>query len=359
MVVHCDCGELVTVRTVRKAGPNLGKEFLSCPKQRCRFFSWNTDLISVGSRAALGPPAGHFELCAVPFQRFYFYVRDLPVEDQPEAVRLGGHKQGGPKNRFMFRMDQYDNVRRALYRAEALPVWLLRAIITINGDPHVTSKSPHTGTGTMPMDIMDSSTLDIDPSFNTSKTGSTSKPRSASSVASTSSDSNGSLSDVQIKTLQEALPPAVLEYQKEGFAFALRRHGRVLFGDEMGLGKSLQALLTINHYRAEWPALIVCPSSLRFGWRDQALLWLNQLKSSSGLGSTSTSTCEHDTEERIGEKDVQVLVKGSENVSADARLVIVSYDLLRTQAKFRKTNLGRSYQVQFVEHSIRWSPATL
>ncbi|CAD7923697.1 unnamed protein product, partial [Amoebophrya sp. A120] len=74
--------------------------------------------------------------------------------------------------------------------------------------------------------------------------------------------------------LAEKLPPAVLPYQREGFAIALQRGGRVLFGDEMGLGKSLQALMTIDYYAEDLPCLIVCPSSLRFGWRDQVQKWL-------------------------------------------------------------------------------------
>lgn len=73
----------------------------------------------------------------------------------------------------------------------------------------------------------------------------------------------------EAEKMAQSLPKAVMPYQREGVQFALEKGGRVLFGDEMGLGKSLQALMTIRCYSAELPALIVCPSSLRFGWRDQ------------------------------------------------------------------------------------------
>jgi len=51
-------------------------------------------------------------------------------------------------------------------------------------------------------------------------------------------------------------------------SFALRQKGRVLIADEMGLGKTLQALCIASCYRAQWPLLIVAPSSVRFAWRE-------------------------------------------------------------------------------------------
>ncbi|PHJ20662.1 hypothetical protein CSUI_005495 [Cystoisospora suis] len=68
-------------------------------------------------------------------------------------------------------------------------------------------------------------------------------------------------------------------FQVEGYLFGLKREGRLLIGDEMGLGKTLQALAIAAFYNREWPLLIVCPSSIRFQWRDQALRWLPRLLS--------------------------------------------------------------------------------
>ena len=39
--------------------------------------------------------------------------------------------------------------------------------------------------------------------------------------------------------------------------------GRLLLADDMGLGKSIQALGIAHYYRDEWPLLIVAPSSVR------------------------------------------------------------------------------------------------
>lgn len=42
----------------------------------------------------------------------------------------------------------------------------------------------------------------------------------------------------------------------------------------MGLGKTVQALGVASAYRSEWPLLIVCPSSVRFAWRDALVRWI-------------------------------------------------------------------------------------
>ena len=54
--------------------------------------------------------------------------------------------------------------------------------------------------------------------------------------------------------------------------YGLARAGRVLIGDQMGLGKTLQALALIACYEEDWPCLILvgpgricffcCPNSL-------------------------------------------------------------------------------------------------
>ena len=100
----------------------------------------------------------------------------------------------------------------------------------------------------------------------------------------------------------------VLPYQIEGANFGLKRGGRCLIADEMGLGKTLQALIVAYQYKAEWPLLIVCPSSIRFVWRDQISRWLGGLIDP--------------------RKDVQVITKGKDAVRGDAKIVIAPYVLL-------------------------------
>lgn len=68
------------------------------------------------------------------------------------------------------------------------------------------------------------------------------------------------LSDKVDSTLVTALMP----FQTEGVCFGISRDGRCLIGDDMGLGKSIQALGIAHYYYREWPLLIVCPSSMRY-----------------------------------------------------------------------------------------------
>jgi SNF2 family DNA or RNA helicase len=56
-------------------------------------------------------------------------------------------------------------------------------------------------------------------------------------------------------------------YQKAGVAYAADKQ-RTFIADEMGLGKSLQSLAVTEHTN-QYPALIVCPSSLQHDWENK------------------------------------------------------------------------------------------
>ena len=68
--------------------------------------------------------------------------------------------------------------------------------------------------------------------------------------------------DVPHGMLMEPYP-----YQREGIAYALQSK-RCIFGDEPGLGKTMQAIGTVFIAKA-WPALVICPSSLKENWRRE------------------------------------------------------------------------------------------
>ena len=56
---------------------------------------------------------------------------------------------------------------------------------------------------------------------------------------------------------------------------AIWNFGRLLIGDEMGIGKSIQGLACALVYESEWPLLIICPSALKSVWRDEIKKWLH------------------------------------------------------------------------------------
>lgn len=56
-------------------------------------------------------------------------------------------------------------------------------------------------------------------------------------------------------------------YQKQGIAYALQKK-RCFFGDQPGLGKTLQAI-GAAFIAKTWPALVICPASLKINWQRE------------------------------------------------------------------------------------------
>lgn len=70
----------------------------------------------------------------------------------------------------------------------------------------------------------------------------------------------------------------LMPYQRVGVLYALKKQ-RCFIADAPGLGKTLQALTTLNASRA-FPALIICPASLKYNWRNEVRKWLPHLTTS-------------------------------------------------------------------------------
>jgi SNF2 family DNA or RNA helicase len=73
---------------------------------------------------------------------------------------------------------------------------------------------------------------------------------------------------VEVPELHGELMP----FQAAGVQYALRRR-RAFIADEQGLGKTVQALATVELDDA-FPAVIACPASLKLNWQREALRWL-------------------------------------------------------------------------------------
>lgn len=131
---------------------------------------------------------------------------------------------------------------------------------------------------------------------------------------------------VNLSTVDARLVQALLPFQREGVEFAIRRGGRVLLADDMGLGKSVQALCIAAYYRIEWPLLIVCPSSMRFTWAQQVVHWLPSLDA---------------------ERDITVVVTGTESIT-HRLITIISYELA---TKLATSLRNRHFQMVIVDES--------
>ena len=79
----------------------------------------------------------------------------------------------------------------------------------------------------------------------------------------------------------------------------------MLLGDEMGVGKTLQAISIAYLYRNEWPLLIITPASLKFTWKDELLNWLPNFNPS----------------------NIQIFKKGKDVINSSKSVFIASYDM--------------------------------
>jgi SNF2 family DNA or RNA helicase len=69
-------------------------------------------------------------------------------------------------------------------------------------------------------------------------------------------------------------------YQRAGLVYALRRFGRVLLADEMGCGKTMQAVALIATALETGPVLVLCPAAVRPMWMFELDRWLDSCGSS-------------------------------------------------------------------------------
>lgn len=102
------------------------------------------------------------------------------------------------------------------------------------------------------------------------------------------------------------LDPRLFPFEKEGVIFIESRKGRALNGDEMGLGKSCQAISWLRLHPPFRPAIIVCPATIKIQWKQELEKW--------GLGK---------------EKIHIILGKRNDYILMD-QIIIINYDILTT-----------------------------
>ena len=74
-----------------------------------------------------------------------------------------------------------------------------------------------------------------------------------------------SVNPVQLSGFKKQL----YKYQLEGIDFIERNFGNALIGDDMGLGKGIQALYYLFKHPEIRPALVICPASLKLNWNQE------------------------------------------------------------------------------------------
>lgn len=77
-------------------------------------------------------------------------------------------------------------------------------------------------------------------------------------------------SDFYVPYLHERLFP----FQRGGVEYIEHNKGRVLIGDEPGLGKSAQSLAWLQLHPELLPVLIISPSTVKYNWKDEVYKWV-------------------------------------------------------------------------------------
>jgi len=79
----------------------------------------------------------------------------------------------------------------------------------------------------------------------------------------------------------EDLGKVPFPFQNGGIAYGLERDS-VLFGDEPGLGKTLQSLAVV-HLKKSYPCLAIVPATLRINWKNEAVACIPELREDNAI----------------------------------------------------------------------------
>lgn len=91
-------------------------------------------------------------------------------------------------------------------------------------------------------------------------------------------------------------------FQYAGVRFGELADGKFILGDDMGIGKTIQAIAYCALHQEHWPVLVVCPANVKYNWLKELRTWL----------PNSTS---------------EVVRNGKSEVT-DADFTVINYDLM-------------------------------
>lgn len=112
-------------------------------------------------------------------------------------------------------------------------------------------------------------------------------------------------------------------FQRAGIAYAIENR-YTLFGDDMGLGKSSQSIVSVHMLKGS-PCVVMCPASVKLNWAKEILCWLPDANVSVIEGSKGKPGM-HSVVTWHGKKDVKV-----NNWKAD--WIVINYDLVSRLAE--------------------------
>ena len=141
-----------------------------------------------------------------------------------------------------------------------------------------------------------------------------------------------SLSDsYTVEVMQESLVGTfpdgyeLYPFQYVGVHFAQLAGGRCLIGDDMGIGKTIQAIAHIALNQDKLPALIVVPASVKYNWLKECETWLPSLNT--------------------------VVLEGRKGDIPRADIVICNYDIMSYREESLLTYKGLGFNIVVCDES--------
>jgi SWI/SNF-related matrix-associated actin-dependent regulator of chromatin subfamily A-like protein 1 len=122
-------------------------------------------------------------------------------------------------------------------------------------------------------------------------------------------------------------------FQRAGVTYLLAQR-RAFLADEQGLGKTIEALATLEADDA-YPAVVVCPASLKLNWMRELSRWLphRTAVTLSGMGPTGTTKSSISSSIDPGSADGDAPGEdASQTTIPAADITIVNYDILAARA---------------------------
>ncbi|KAL4438791.1 hypothetical protein ABPG74_013464 [Tetrahymena malaccensis] len=145
-----------------------------------------------------------------------------------------------------------------------------------------------------------------------------------------------------VKTPEKHLPTSILKqlfnYQKEGIRFGMMNKCRILIADEMGVGKTIQAICLAFAYlnNLNNKMIVICPSSLKFYWKEEIDKWYRIMLNGSKVSQY-----------------IQVFQASSDQIEKQTKILICSYDIIQSSiTKIEKYNayLGIADEAHYLKN---------
>ena len=108
-------------------------------------------------------------------------------------------------------------------------------------------------------------------------------------------------------------------FQRAGVSYLLAQR-RAFLADEQGLGKTIEALATLEADRA-YPAVVVCPASLKLNWLRELERWLPNRSVQALVGTGARPAAGAD-------RPAARLTAGPSCMAAGAEITVVNYDIV-------------------------------